>query len=61
MLQFQLICVPKKINLLSFICREDDGPYIAYVSQQNLLKDDSQEPCLHPQIDVMFNNVEGDI
>ena len=34
--------------------------YIAYVSQQNLLKDDSQEPCLHPQIDVMFNNIGGD-
>jgi heat shock protein HspQ len=30
------------------------------VSQQNLLKDHSQEPCLHPQIDVMFNNIGGD-
>ena len=28
----------------------DDGPYIAYVSQQNLLHDENLDPCSHPQI-----------
>ena len=51
----------KKINpFIIYLQRVMMVLYIAYVSQQNLLKDDSQEPCLHPQIDVMFNNVEGD-
>ena len=28
--------------------------YIAYVSEQNLLPDDSGEPIRHPQVDEMF-------
>ncbi len=28
--------------------------YIAYVSEQNLLADDSGEPCRHPKIKEMF-------
>ena len=52
---------PKKDQPFYHLFAEsEEGPYIAYVSQQNLLKDDSQEPCLHPQIDVMFNNIGGD-
>ena len=32
-----------------------DGSYIAYVSQQNLLADDSDEPIDHPAIDGLFD------
>ena len=32
----------------------DDGPYIAYVSQQNLLHDENLDPCSHPQISSVF-------
>ena len=31
-----------------------DSQYIAYVSEQNLLPDDSGEPVRHPQIDEIF-------
>ena len=33
--------------------------YIAYVSQQNLVPDDSDEPVDHPDIASMFDRVEG--
>ncbi len=29
--------------------------YVAYVSEQNLLPDDTREPCRHPRIDEMFS------
>ena len=31
-----------------------DSQYIAYVSEQNLLPDDSGEPVRHPQVDETF-------
>ncbi len=34
-------------------------PYIAYVSEQNLLADTSDEPVGHPQIDDMFERDEA--
>jgi heat shock protein HspQ len=33
----------------------DQNSYVAYVSQQNLLVDDSQEPINHPAIDEVFS------
>ncbi len=30
--------------------------YIAYVSEQNLLEDQSGRPCRHPQVDEMFGD-----
>jgi heat shock protein HspQ len=33
--------------------------YIAYVSQQNLLPDDSDEPVDHPAIATMFDREDG--
>lgn len=33
----------------------EEGPYIAYVSQQNLLPDNSEHPCSHPQIEQLFD------
>jgi heat shock protein HspQ len=36
----------------------DQTPYIAYVSEQNLLADNSGEPVSHPQLDDMFERDE---
>lgn len=36
-----------------------DGSYIAYVSQQNLVTDDSEEPVEHPAIAGLFGRFEG--
>lgn len=32
-----------------------DNHYVAYVSEQNLMPDDTGEPIEHPQIDLMFD------
>ncbi len=36
------------------LAENDDGAYIAYVSEQNLLLDDSGDPVDHPQIKQYF-------
>jgi heat shock protein HspQ len=36
-----------------------ESSYVAYVSQQNLLPDDSDEPVDHPAISTMFDGLEG--
>ena len=33
--------------------------YVAYVSQQNLVRDESDEPVDHPAIEAMFDRLEG--
>ena len=33
--------------------------YVAYVSQQNLAPDDTDEPVDHPEIGTMFDGLEG--
>jgi heat shock protein HspQ len=33
--------------------------YVAYVSQQNLVADDSDEPIDHPAISTMFDRADG--
>jgi heat shock protein HspQ len=38
-----------------------DSEYVAYVSEQNLLPDNSGEPLRHPQIREFFTKREGDI
>jgi len=38
-----------------------ESEYIAYVSEQNLLPDDSDEPLRHPQISEFFRKRDGDI
>ena len=38
-----------------------DSQYVAYVSEQNLLPDESGDPVSHPQIDEMFvRNEKGE-
>ncbi|WP_142849830.1 heat shock protein HspQ [Telmatospirillum sp. J64-1] len=34
------------------------GPYVAYVSEQNLLPDDEHGPVAHPQVNEMFQGFE---
>jgi len=34
--------------------QNDETEYVAYVSEQNLLKDASSEPLRHPEIDEIF-------
>ena len=36
-----------------------DSSYVAYVSQQNLLEDDSGEPVAHPEVPKMFKIDDG--
>lgn len=36
-----------------------ESSYVAYVSQQNLVPDDSDEPIDHPAIATMFDGLEG--
>ncbi|MGB9117145.1 heat shock protein HspQ [Bradyrhizobium sp.] len=36
----------------------DQNPYIAYVSEQNLMPDASGEPVCHPQLDNLFERDE---
>jgi len=38
-----------------------DTEYVAYVSEQNLLIDDSDDPLRHPQIDTYFSERRGDV
>ena len=36
-----------------------ESTYVAYVSQQNLVPDESEEPVDHPAIATMFDRMEG--
>jgi len=37
----------------------EDGPYEAYVSEQNLLPDAENGPIQHPMIDSIFEGLDG--
>lgn len=41
------------------LAENDTNAYIAYVSEQNLLSDDSGEPVQHPQVSEMFGELSG--
>ena len=36
-----------------------ESTYVAYVSQQNLVPDETEEPVDHPAIGTMFDRMEG--
>ena len=38
-----------------------DSEYIAYVSEQNLIADRSDEPLRHPQVSELFEDLQGGI
>ncbi|MDX5331138.1 MAG: heat shock protein HspQ, partial [Caulobacteraceae bacterium] len=37
-----------------------ESAYVAYVSEQNLLPDETGEPVAHPQAKVLFDSFHGD-
>jgi heat shock protein HspQ len=40
------------------LAENDDTEYVAYVSEQNLLPDNSGEPLRHPQLEELFDELE---
>ena len=40
------------------LAENEDSEYVAYVSEQNLLLDDSNEPVHHSQIEKLFKQNE---
>ena len=40
------------------MAENDDGSYIAYVSEQNLLVDETAEPVRHPSVEEMFEGIK---
>ncbi|MHA1165187.1 MAG: heat shock protein HspQ [Alphaproteobacteria bacterium] len=43
------------------LAENDETEYVAYVSEQNLLRDDSGEPLRHPDIPEVFDGAENGI
>ena len=41
------------------LAENEETEYIAYVSEQNLLRDTSEEPVRHPQVDKIFGSFDG--
>jgi heat shock protein HspQ len=41
------------------LAENDEASYVAYVSQQNLVPDDSEEPVDHPAIATMFERTDA--
>lgn len=41
------------------LAENEETTYVAYVSEQNLLPDDTGQPVAHPQIDSFFVGIEG--
>ena len=51
---------PKKNQPFYHLLAENtDSTYVAYVSQQNLLEDDSGDPVMHPEVGRMFKALSG--
>jgi heat shock protein HspQ len=43
------------------LAENEDSYYVAYVSEQNLLTDDTGEPVEHPQVNDMFGHLKDGI
>ncbi|MDO8900060.1 MAG: heat shock protein HspQ [Phenylobacterium sp.] len=42
------------------LAENQESAYVAYVSEQNLLPDESGEPVAHPQAALLFDSFNGD-
>ena len=52
--------VLEKISLfIIYLAENDEITYEAYVSEQNLLMDDSEDPIKHPLIEEIFSGKKG--
>jgi heat shock protein HspQ len=43
------------------LAENEETEYVAYVSEQNLLPDDSGEPLRHPQLGELFDELEDGV
>ena len=51
---------PKKDQpFYHLLAENEEQTYVAYVSEQNLLVDDSGEPVTHPQVAEVFGDFKG--
>jgi heat shock protein HspQ len=50
---------PKEQPFYHLLAENAESSYIAYVSQQNLVTDDSDDPIEHPAIATMFDRADG--
>ena len=56
--------IPEDIRLIKdqpfyhLLAENDDNTYVAYVSEQNLLADETGEPVQHPQTTVIFESFD---
>ena len=41
------------------LAENDETTYVAYVSEQNLLRDESGQPVAHPQVNNLFIGIEN--
>lgn len=49
---------PKDQPFYHLLAENDDTEYVAYVSEQNLLVDDTGEPVRHPQVNEFFETYD---
>jgi heat shock protein HspQ len=49
----------KKQPFYHLLAENEETEYVAYVSEQNLLPDDSGEPLRHPEIESVFTKDES--
>ena len=50
---------PREQPFYHLLAENDDSSYVAYVSQQNLIRDDSDEPLDHPAIEGIFEGYDA--
>jgi heat shock protein HspQ len=50
---------PKDQPFYHLLAENAESSYVAYVSQQNLVPDESDEPVEHPAIPTMFERQDG--
>ena len=51
---------PKDQPFYHLLAENAEATYVAYVSQQNLVHDESEEPVDHPAIASMFDSFDGE-
>ena len=51
---------PKDQPFYHLLAENAEASYVAYVSQQNLVHDESDEPIDHPAIPTMFDSFDGE-
>ncbi len=52
---------PKDQPFYHLLAENEDTEYVAYVSEQNLLPDESGEPLRHPQLGELFDELEDGV